>query len=333
MLVGILKWTAIVAGILAALLGLGALVYRDTPAAELEARWATPPSRFIEIDGVRFHYRDSGSGPAVVLAHANYANAFMWDPWAKALEDRYRVIRLDLTGHGLTGPDASGDYSLARTVRHFELFVDALGLDRFTVGGSSLGGTVAMHYTVKHPERVRELILVNPGSLEKDVRGRDKPLDVPRVANVIAYVTPRFFASGLLKAGYGDKEKLTDAVIDEWYEMWLRKGNRMAMLDRLRQYISGDVEGKIRAVRVPVLLVWGEKNTRVPLPLAYEFQKLLVSSPDVRLEVLKGVGHMAVQEAPQESARIVRAYLDAARARDEPVPATASAVLGAATAR
>jgi pimeloyl-ACP methyl ester carboxylesterase len=333
MLFSILKWTVIVAGILVALLGLGALVYRDTPAAELEARWATPPSKFIELDGVRFHYRDSGSGPAVVLIHANYANAFMWEPWVRALEDRYRVIRLDMTAHGLTGPDPTGDYSQERTVRHFEQFVDALGLTQFSLGGTSLGGTVAMQYTVAHPARVRELILVSPGSLEKEVRGRDKPVDVPRVFDILAYVTPRFFVSGLLNAGYGDKEKLTDAVIDEWYDMWMREGNRMAMMGRLRQYVSGDVEDKIRAVRVPVLLLWGEKNTRVPLPLAYEFQKLLVSSPDVRLEVLKGVGHMAVQEAPQESARIVRAYLDAARARDEPVPAAASAVLGAATAR
>jgi pimeloyl-ACP methyl ester carboxylesterase len=326
MLLSILKWTAICTGVLAGLLALGALFYRDIPAAELEARWATPPSKFIELDGVRFHYRDSGSGPAVVLIHANYANAFMWDAWAKELEDRYRVIRLDMTAHGLTGPDPSGDYSLAQTVRHFELFVDALRLPRFTLGGTSLGGTVAMHYTVAHPERVRELILVSPGSLEKDVRGRDKPLEVPRVANILAYVTPRFFASGLLNAGYGDKAKLTDAVIDEWYEMWRREGNRMAMLDRLRQYISGDVEGKIRAVQVPVLLLWGEKNPRVPLPLAHEFQKLLVSSPDVRLEVLKGVGHMAVQEAPEQSARIVREYLDAARSR-ELAPATETAAL------
>ena len=124
-------------------------------------------------------------------------------------------------------------------------------------------------------------------------------------------MTPRWIASGLLKSGYGDKSRLTDAVIDEWYEMWMREGNRRAMLGNLRQYVSGDVEGKIRAVRVPVLLMWGEKNPRVPLPLAYEFQKLLVNAPSVKLEVLKGVGHMAVQEAPQESARIVREYLDA----------------------
>lgn len=305
------KWLGIVTGALAVLLLLGALAYRDIPAVTLEAKWATPPSKFIVLEGVRFHYRDSGQGPPIVLIHANYANLFMWEAWAHALEDRYRVIRLDMTAHGLTGPDPTGDYTLERTVRQFEQFVDALGLTTFTLGGTSLGGTVALHYTVAHPERVRDLILVSPGSLEKDVRGRSTPLPIPRVADLFAYVTPRFLASGLLEASYGDERRVTDAVVDEWYEMWLREGNRKAMLARLRQYVSGDVEARIRAVRVPVLLLWGEKNPRVPLPLAYEFRKLLVSSPAVQLEVLKGVGHMAVQEAPEDTARLVRTWLDA----------------------
>ena len=313
MIIRLLKWVCIGMGALAALLVCALPFYRDTPAAQLEAKWATPPSRFLMVDGVRVHYRDQGTGPVVVLIHANYANLFMWEPWAAALQDKYRVVRFDMTAHGLTGPDSTGDYSLQRTVGTFEKFADQLGLTTFTMGGTSLGGTVAMHYTVKHPERVQRLILVSPGSLEKDVRGRRTPRAVPRVADLFAYITPRWMASGLLKVSFGDKRKVTDAMVDEWYEMWMRDGNRQAMLDRLRQYVSGDVEQTIGNVRVPVLLLWGEKNPRVPLALAYEFQKLLVRSPEVKLEILKGVGHMAVQEDPVNTARLVRAYLDAAK--------------------
>ncbi len=295
------------------LVGAGAVAYRDVPAATVEAKWANPPSRFIVIDGVRIHYRDEGAGPVVVLLHANYASLFMWEPWAAALKDRYRVIRLDMTGHGLTGADPTGDYTLPRTVELFSRFVDALGLERFTVGGTSLGGTVAMHYTVTHPGRIERLLLVSPGSLEKEVRGRTTPREVPRVADVFAHVTPRFLASALLRAGYGDPDRVSDAVVDEWYEMWRREGNRPAMLARLRQYVSGDVESRIAAVRVPVLLLWGEENTRVPVALAYEFRDLLAGAPSVDLQVLPGIGHMAVQEAPADTARRVRAYLDSPR--------------------
>ncbi|MCS6946934.1 MAG: alpha/beta hydrolase [Steroidobacteraceae bacterium] len=287
-------------------------VNRDRPAARVEAKWAQPPSQFIEVDGLRVHYRDTGprDGPALVLLHANYANLFMWEPWAAALQDRYRVIRYDLSAHGLTGPDPRRDYTLQRSVTTLAQFVDALQVERFVLVGTSVGGTIAMHYAVKHPERVQRLILISPGSLEKDVRGRNTPPPLPAAADLFKFVTPRALARFLLENGYGDRSRVTDAVVDEWYELWLREGNRQAMLDRLRQYVSGDVEATIGAVSVPVLLLWGEKNPRVPVELAYEFQRLLRRAPTVDLQILPGIGHMAVQEAPDDTARRVRRYLD-----------------------
>ena len=297
-----------------AALALGLLVaawfYRDHPPAQVEARWATPPSQFVEIDGVRLHYREEGEGPPVVLLHANYASLFMWEPWAAALKDRYRVIRLDLPAHGLTGPEPSGDYSLQRIQSLFEQFVDARGLERFVVVGTSIGGTVAMRYAADHPERIERLVMISPGSLEARVRGRTTPANVPKIADVLAWVTPRAFTGYMLRNDYGDPARVTDAVIDEWYAMWMREGNRQAMIDLLRQYVSGGVEAKIRSIRVPVLLIWGEKNKRVPLALAYETRALLANSPQVQLEVLPGIGHMLVQEAPQQSAAVIRRYLD-----------------------
>ena len=296
---------ALVVGLLVA-----AVVYRDHPVAEVEKRWAKPPSRFVIVDGVRLHYREEGSGPPVVLLHANYASLFMWEPWAEALKDRYRVIRVDLPAHGLTGPEPSGDYSLQRIQSLFEKFVDARGLERFVVVGTSIGGTVAMRYAADHPERIERLVMISPGSLEPRVRGRTTPANVPKIADLLAWVTPRAFTAYLLRNDYGDPTRVTDAVIDEWYEMWMREGNRQAMIDLLRQYVSGGVEAKIRSIRVPVLLMWGERNKRVPLSLAYETRALLENSPVVQLEVLPGIGHMLVQEAPQQSAAVIRRYLD-----------------------
>ena len=292
------------------LLLIGVAIYRDTPAAEVEAKWAKPPSQFVEIDGVRMHYRDEGEGPIVILLHANYSSLFMWEPWVAALRDRYRVIRLDLPAHGLTGPEPSGNYTLERIQQLFEKFVDEKGLERFTVVGTSIGGTVAMRYTADHPDRIERLVLISPGSLEPRVRGRTTPANVPKAADLLAYILPKSFTRFMLTNDYGDPERVSDAVVDEWYEMWMREGNRLAMLNLLRQYVSGGVEDKIRAVSVPVLLIWGEKNKRVPLALAYETKNLLVNSPEVRLEVLPGIGHMLVQEAPGASSQLIRRYLD-----------------------
>lgn len=309
----VVKILLVLVGVVLALgvgLGIAALYYRDVPAREVDARWGQPPSQFITIEGVRVHYRDEGTGPVVVLLHANYASLFMWTPWVRALEGRYRIVRLDLPAHGLTGPDPTGDYTLPRMQKIFEGFVAAKGLERFTIVGTSLGGTVAMRYAVDHPQNVDRLVLISPGSLEPRVRGRTTPAAVPRVADVLGYVTPKSFTRYLLRNDFGDPAKLREAMVDEWYAMWMREGNRFAMLSLLRQYVSGGVEDKIRAVSVPVFLMWGEKNRRVPLALGYEFRDLLVHSPEVRLAVLPGVGHMAVQEAPEASAALIRDYLD-----------------------
>lgn len=313
-----MRWLKLVAkslvglvAVVAVAFGVAAIVYRDHPATRVEARWATPPSQFVVIDGVRLHFRDEGSGPPVVLLHANYASLFMWEPWVAALKGRYRVIRVDLPAHGLTGPEPAGDYSLQRIQSLFERFVDERGLQRFTVIGTSIGGTVAMRYAADHPERVERLGLISPGSLEKRVRGRTTPARVPRVADLITLVTPKSFTRHMLTNDYGDPARVSEAVVDEWWSMWMREGNRTAMLGLLRQYVSGGVEDKIRAVRAPVLLMWGGRNKRVPLALAYETRDLLVNSPEVKLEVLPGIGHMLVQEAPVESARIAGAWLDA----------------------
>ena len=290
-------------------LGIALWAYRDIPAAELEARYAGPTSRFITIDGVRFHYRDEGTGPVVLLLHANFSNLIDWDPWVVALKDRYRVIRFDMSSHGLTGPDPTGDYTQKRTLQLTERFIDALGLDKLTLGGTSMGGTVAIHYTAAHPDRVERLILLNPGSLEgremKQRRGK-----VPKVGYVLKYILPRALPAFMLRSGFGDPTKLPDALVDRWYDMWMREGQREAQLDRLSQYEAGDIEGLVRSIRVPVLLLWGEANTTAVFAQSVEFRELLEDVPSLTFISYPGVGHMAVEEAGPRIGKDVRAWLD-----------------------
>ncbi|UCG71719.1 MAG: alpha/beta hydrolase [Chromatiales bacterium] len=289
-------------------------VFRDIPAEELEARYMSPASRFLNVDGVRIHYRDEGSGPPIVLIHANFASLIGWDPWVEALKDSYRVIRFDMTSHGLTGPDPSGDYTLPRTVELTERFIDALGLEELTIGGTSLGGTVSIHYAASHPDRVKGLILLSPGALEGREQARR---GVPKQARVLEYILPRALPKYMLSSAYGDKDKLTDEVIDRWHDMWLREGQRAAQLQRLSQYESGDLRGIAGQVQAPTLLLWGEANPQARVEQAYELEEMLTGVESLELIIYPGVGHMAVQEAGDEIAVDVRAWLD----EDAPVEA------------
>ena len=240
----ILKIMAALLGGLAVLTVLGLLaaawIYRDIPAAELEARYLAPTSRFMNIDGVRLHYRDEGSGPVLVLIHANFSNLIDWDPVVAELVADHRVIRFDMPSHGLTGPDPSGDYSLPRTVALTERFVDALGLERFSIGGTSLGGTVSIHYASRHPDRIERLVLLSPGALEGRSQARR---GLPDAARVLEYILPRALPEFMLRSAYGDPTRVPEEMIDRWHDMWLREGQRKAQLDRLAQYESGDLEG------------------------------------------------------------------------------------------
>ncbi len=284
-------------------------VYRDIPAAQLQARYASPASRFKHIDGVRIHYRDEGAGPAILLLHANFSSLLGWDPWAEALKGSHRVVRFDFTAFGLTGPDPGGDYSNERTLALTEKFIDAVGLKRFSIAGTSLGGGIAMRYAGRHPDRVDRLILLNPGILEGRALAKSGAR-VPDAANVLKYITPRAIASYMLRSGAGDPAKITEEHINRWYEMWMREGNRGAILDRLRAYGSADVIDVAAQVTVPVLILWGEANPQTPIGQAAELQAMLKNAPEARLITYPGVGHPALEEAGALIARDVAAYLD-----------------------
>ena len=284
-------------------------IWRDIPAERLEARYATEASRFAEIDGARIHYRDEGQGPAVVLIHANFASLIGWDPWVDALRDRYRVVRFDMTSHGLSGADATGDYSLPRTVDLMERLLEQLGVERCAIVGTSLGGTVAMHYTVRNPERVAGLVLISPGSLEPDVRGRQAPARMSPAAALVRWITPRALPEFMLRTGFGDPRKVTPELIDRWHDLWRLEGQRTAQLERLRQYVSGDIEELIGQLSAPVLIQWGEENPQVHVELAAELARLLTSAPSVETIIYPGVGHMTIQEAPRETSTDARAWL------------------------
>jgi pimeloyl-ACP methyl ester carboxylesterase len=309
----VLGW---ILGSIAVLLAVGFVVgawyYRDIPAAELERKYGNAESKFALVDGVRMHYRDEGprDGEAIVLIHAHFDSLLMWEPWVAALKDKYRVVRFDMTSHGLTGADPSGDYTLKRTVDLVEKITGELGLTSFSIAGTSMGGTIAIHYATRHPAQVKKLILLSPGALNTRVRGRDTPPPLPPGIDLVAYITPKAMFRGLLSNGFGDKTKVTDQLVTQWWELMRLEGQREAEIARNRQYVSGDVDAKIRAIVQPTLIMWGEANPVVTVDQAKQLVDLMGAAKSVRLITYPGVGHMAVHEAPERTAADARVFFD-----------------------
>lgn len=302
-----LAWLGAAAGI--ALAGAAWWLWTpDLPRAALEARYAAPPSRFLEITGLRLHIRDSGPREAqpVLLLHGFGSSLHAWEAWAPLLEPDFRVIRLDLPGFGLTGPDPKGDYSDPRAVRILEALLDALGVARADVVGSSMGGRIAWRFAAERPERVRRLVLMAPDGFASAGFEYDRPKPVPPLLRTLPYTLPRFLLRGATAPAFADPAKLSEELLDRYHAMMLAPGVRRAILERMARHALERPEPFLRRIEAPVLLLWGDQDRMVPAAHAADYEREL---RDARTVILPGLGHVPMEEDPARSIAPLRAFL------------------------
>ena len=300
---------AIVIVALLALVGGGAWLYTpDKPRAELEAKYAGAPSEFLEVAGLRLHVRDTGprEAPSVIMLHGLGSSLHTWEPWAEALSNRYRVIRYDLPGFGLTGADPTGDYSDARAETVLAALMDRLGGRKASLIGNSMGGKLAWQFAADHPDRVDKLVLISPDGFASPGFEYGKEPKVPVVARVLPYTLPTFLLRMNLKPAYGDPARLTEDTVRRYRDLMLAPGVRQALLDRTEQVRLQPPEPMLRRIQAPTLLVWGEKDALIPFSNAADYLKVL---PHARLVSFPGLGHVPQEEDPARSLVPVAAFL------------------------
>lgn len=297
----------------------------DIPVVELEKIYADEASQFVETNGIRLHYKDEGprDAPVLVLLHGFAASLHTWDGWAAELVGDYRMVRLDLPGHGLTGPRPDNDYSSTAAVELLAAFLDHLGVERFHLGGNSMGGGISWRFATIHPERVDRLILVDAGgappaqgatadSQRPQRQGGSSVMRLirrPVIRDLAPRLTPRFlYERGLLEV-YGDDSKVTDELVDRYFQLSLRSGNRPALMRRLQQAGPPPPYDLIPLIESPTLILWGEDDIWLPVSGGRRFDALM---PNSELIVYPGVGHVPMEEIPEQTARDVRAFLAAA---------------------
>jgi pimeloyl-ACP methyl ester carboxylesterase len=278
----------------------GRIAWRDLPVEMLEARYGGDNLAVATIDGVGIRYRLSGTGAPLVLIHSHFFDMSMWDGWLPTLTPHFQVLRYDLSGHGLTGPDPSGRYTVARDVELLTGLLDHLQWERAHVIGSSLGGNIAFTLAASAPERVETLVLINSGGLKRanSRAGRE----VPRWADWMFPLIPPIALHRFLDWMIVDADAATPAVERRFVDLWRRAGNRSAELGRLRQYQTGDPGPLLAAIRAPTLVLWGEDNPQLPVAMAQEFVDALRAAPVVRRRTYAGAGHVLPLERPAQSA-------------------------------
>jgi pimeloyl-ACP methyl ester carboxylesterase len=296
-------------GVLASVVLAGAWAWTpDRSRADLLARYLGAADAFVEVAGTSLRVRDSGprGAPVVLFLHGFGSSLETWEPWARALEDRYRVLRLDLPGSGLSAPDRSGDYRDARSLALVLGLMERLGIARATLVGNSMGGRIAWKFAAAYADRVDRLVLVSPDGFATPGFEYGRPPSVPAILHLMRWCLPKPVFRANLAVAYADAARLSEAVLDRYYDLLLAPGNRAAMLARMQQLLPVDPEPVLRGLETPTLLMWGEADHMIPFANARDYLRVL---PHARLVSFRDLGHVPQEEAPEEALPALREFL------------------------
>jgi pimeloyl-ACP methyl ester carboxylesterase len=289
-----------------------ALLFRgDISSEEINEKYLTPQSHFIEVDGMSVHVRFMGEGEPIFLLHGSFSSLHTWEIWQEELSPYYMTISIDFPGHGLTGPDELKRYSVEDYSNLVLSLADRLALKGFHLAGNSMGGAVALQIASKHPEKVLSLNLIDAagapprekGSLDTTQttsRGGGawifKLASNPLFSKILLKCTPKFLFAMNMKEVYGDKTKVTDQAITRYYELMRREGNRQATVDRLTQPRKSAIQ--FENLTMPTLILWGAKDSWIPISQGKALENAI---PVSNLVVFEEAGHVPMEEIPTET--------------------------------
>ena len=281
----------------------------DLERAELEKRYVASSPQMLDVDGLKVHYKETGpqAAPALLLMHGFGSSLQAWDDWSLKLEQKYRVIRLDLPGFGLTGASPANDYSEEKDLAILTHFADKLGLEKFSIIGHSMGGKMAWTLAASQPERVQALVLMAPDGFPEAKDFGTKPYEVPAVTGLIKYFLPKYLVRKSIEPAFAEADALSDARVNRYYDMLRAPGVRAAILERSNQTIYTDPVPRLKAIKAPTLLIWGEQDQMIPSTNAKSYASVLSNSTTVLVPKL---GHLLQEEQPEKGLTAVMQFLD-----------------------
>jgi pimeloyl-ACP methyl ester carboxylesterase len=307
-LIGIAALFGVVVVVLAA--GYFALRRPDIPFQTLDAKYANAQSKWLDMgDGVRLHYRDQGNpnGHVLILVHGFSASLHTWEPWVQRLGSRYRILTLDLPGHGLTETPPDYHASTDGFVDIVHRFAEKMNAPRFTLAGNSMGGGVAWNYALAHPEQLDALVLVDAAGWPE--RGDNPPLifaliNNPALKPIIRDLDTKPMIQGGLQKSFGDPAFADAAMVERYYELSRAPGHRAILLNIER---SGPATPERMAqIHVPTLVLHGEKDNLIPVSSGRRFAETI---PGAEIVTFANIGHVPMEEAADQSAAALAAFL------------------------
>ncbi len=274
-------------------------------------------SRFIEINGLSVHYKELGQGdPVFILLHGFGASLYSWREVMAPVSVHGRVIAYDRPAFGLTGRPMPGDwqgdspYGVPAQVEMLKGLMDTLGVEQAILVGNSMGGTIAMNFTLKYPDRTQALILVDPAVYNSGgASGWLKPLlSTPQLNHLGPLIARRILNSGpeLLELAWHDPSKLTPDVVAA-YRQPLQIENWDRALWELTKASGGvDLPAHLAEFNLPILVITGDDDRIVPTA---DSIRLAGELPGAELAVIPTAGHVPQEEQPQAFLKAILEFM------------------------
>jgi len=304
------------------LYGCTAMGTKTLPFDVLSKKYANDSSKYMDVNGLTLHYRDEGNGPPLLLLHGVGSSLHTWDEWVEQLKGKYRVIRLDMPGFGLTGPDvAPNSETPAYMVDILNRFTTKLGLERFFIAGNSLGGYYAWNFALKYPEKLYKMVLMSSTGYAQDMPFWLGFASFPGIHWISPHMMPKYLLNKTVYSAYADEDLVTDEIKQRYFDLSMRAGNRESYVKHFLHFkelaYDDSVGDQVKDVLVPTLLMWGDQDEWIPLSVMRLFHRDLPYSESL---VYEGIGHLPMEEVPVQSARDANNFFMAELRKDKQHP-------------
>ncbi len=284
----------------------------DRPVAELIPLYANKDSKFMDILGMKVHYRDEGvatDSVPLILLHGMSSSLNTWDSVVIDLKPHKRVISLDLPGFALTGPSPENAYNFPYYSKFIDSFTTRLQIKRFILVGNSMGGAISWNYALHNPSRLAKMVLIDAAGYPKKGESGSlgfKLASTPVINNLLLYVTPKALVRKSLETVYYDQSRVTDAQVERFHDVAIREGNREAALQIFKGSFKGD-PNQIKSIKTPTLILWGDKDNLIGVNNVDNFLKDIQGS---KAEIYKNIGHVPMEEVPGKVASSILRFLN-----------------------
>ncbi|MEM6413958.1 MAG: alpha/beta hydrolase [Pseudomonadota bacterium] len=281
-------------------LGVGAFSsLQSIPSRELEKEYLTENDRFVDVSGARVRVREQGSNtlPTIVLVHGFTYSLETWDEWTALLENDFHIIRYDLLGHGLTGPDPNKRYSPVERARFIGELFDALSIPKAILVGNSLGALAAWRFASEYPDRVEALGLISPGAFVIE-GGEEMPVSVSPAMKAYLLTAPEAAVRAGAELVVGESYKVSDLRLKLMRDMIRREGNGAAMVESLEEFTLPDPSDALQKITAPTFIMWGAEDKIIPVEQGPRIASLITGAEFLKYD---GVGHIAQEEIPQKT--------------------------------